>query len=79
VTRVFCIDEAIAATPARTPSVSGDAVDLALAAPVGQRFTSGDVKGMPCGISEMIREYRDANPSSISTVWVSAFLSRGVG
>ena len=25
-----------------------------------QRFTSGDVKGMPCGISEVISEYRRA-------------------
>jgi hypothetical protein len=29
-----------------------------------QRFTSGDVKGMPCGISEVIAEYRRAKPSS---------------
>ena len=29
-----------------------------------QRFTSGDMKGMPCGISEVIAEYRHAKPSS---------------
>jgi hypothetical protein len=29
-----------------------------------QRFTSGNVKGMPCGIGEVIAEYRHAKPSS---------------
>ena len=29
-----------------------------------QRFTSGNMKGMPCGIGEVIAEYRHAKPSS---------------
>ena len=66
VTRVFCIDEAMAATSNRAPYVNRDAVDRALGAPVGQRFTSGDVKGMPCGISEVVPEYRRENHSSIT-------------
>lgn len=52
----------------RTPCVSRDAVDRAFGAPVGQRFTSGDVKGMPCGIGEVIAEYRHTKPSSSSVI-----------
>jgi hypothetical protein len=34
-----------------------DAADRALGRRFDQRFTSGDVKGMPCGIGEVIAEY----------------------
>jgi hypothetical protein len=35
-----------------------------LGASFDQRFTSGDMKGMPCGIGEVIEEYRHEKPSS---------------
>ena len=58
------IDKAPCAMSSRTFVVIERCCRPCPGASFDQRFTSGDVKGMPCGISEVIAEYRHAKPSS---------------
>ena len=46
-------------------------------APLDQHFTSDDVKWMPCGIGEVIAEYRQVKPSSNSAMSVVSRVTTG--
>jgi hypothetical protein len=59
---MFRIGEALCATPSGTFLVIERCCRTCPGASIDQRFTSGDVKGMPCGIGEVIAEYRHAKP-----------------
>ena len=52
--RVFRIDEARVVRRGQNTFCESGCCRSCPGAPVGQRFTSGDAKGMPCGIGEVI-------------------------